>query len=529
MVVAFFSVNTTARTPNEIDWIQWTPRVIAHDSTGGIVLSIIVNDGDSEPLTPSLDNGEKFPLNWVGDNTYEVELTATQVLYGHTVGDAHNFIGFLEVPGPRPPQQNGCLNMFVNVRTAEMPDVPMAMLDADVRASSHIVNFRQDAPQIGHPSSATLQKFYQYYDDEFDFITQVVAFNSVTNRSYRSWRNSTTGIGLGIYDNASTAFGSNRLLGTINFPIDLFFDLAETGALHELGHQWINWLNSTALNNFGHHWPISDVAYGIMGVSGPTGQGLNFPWELTIQPDGDVLVRQVERAREFNDLELYLMGLVPPESVIDRFVLPDQDITQLGNGRILPGPVEFVTIEDVILAEGERIPAAGDAQSDFAIATIVLSSERLLNDEEMAFFNHMAARGEAMVELPFSVGFETGVTKPFYLATGGRATLSSTMLIDVDGDGVPNDGDAFPSDPAESVDTDGDGIGNNADPDDDNDGLTDDEEINVYGTDPLRRDTDGDGLNDGEEIAVGLNPLDSCNGKKRTITLRGFGHHLSCD
>jgi len=44
---------------------------------------------------------------------------------------------------------------------------------------------------------------------------------------------------------------------------------------------------------------------------------------------------------------------------------------------------------------------------------------------------------------------------------------------DSDGDGVPDDEDAFPNDPNESVDTDGDGIGNNADPDDDNDGIPD--------------------------------------------------------
>jgi len=79
---------------------------------------------------------------------------------------------------------------------------------------------------------------------------------------------------------------------------------------------------------------------------------------------------------------------------------------------------------------------------------------------------------------------------------------------DTDHDGVPDEDDAFPNDPTESVDTDSDGIGNNADTDDDNDGLTDTDEINVYGTDPLMRDTDGDGLSDGDEIANGLNPLD---------------------
>lgn len=69
---------------------------------------------------------------------------------------------------------------------------------------------------------------------------------------------------------------------------------------------------------------------------------------------------------------------------------------------------------------------------------------------------------------------------------------------DIDGDGVANDQDAFPTDPSESVDTDGDGIGNNADTDDDGDGVSDADEV-ANGTDPLNPDTDGDGVNDGAD------------------------------
>jgi len=46
-------------------------------------------------------------------------------------------------------------------------------------------------------------------------------------------------------------------------------------------------------------------------------------------------------------------------------------------------------------------------------------------------------------------------------------------ITDSDGDGVPDEEDAFPNDPSETADTDGDGIGNNADTDDDNDGVLD--------------------------------------------------------
>jgi len=42
----------------------------------------------------------------------------------------------------------------------------------------------------------------------------------------------------------------------------------------------------------------------------------------------------------------------------------------------------------------------------------------------------------------------------------------------------------------------------------DGDGLTDDDEINIYLTDPNNPDTDGDGLNDGTEVSMGTDPLD---------------------
>jgi|GEM_PF-155861 len=85
-----------------------------------------------------------------------------------------------------------------------------------------------------------------------------------------------------------------------------------------------------------------------------------------------------------------------------------------------------------------------------------------------------------------------------------------TSLGDSDGDGYPDGSDAFPNDPNEWLDTDSDGIGNNADPDDDNDGMPDDWEIQ-YGLDPLddsdaSGDLDGDGYTNLEEYNLGRHP-----------------------
>ena len=89
--------------------------------------------------------------------------------------------------------------------------------------------------------------------------------------------------------------------------------------------------------------------------------------------------------------------------------------------------------------------------------------------------------------------------------------LANVVLpSDTDGDGIPDEQDAFPTDPSEWDDTDGDGIGNNADADDDGDGMHDQWEI-LNGFDPLdasdaSEDADGDGLSNLEEFLQGSDP-----------------------
>jgi hypothetical protein len=86
--------------------------------------------------------------------------------------------------------------------------------------------------------------------------------------------------------------------------------------------------------------------------------------------------------------------------------------------------------------------------------------------------------------------------------TGLHPTLHENQPFEVsgpadyDGDGVTDEVDRFPADPAESGDNDNDGAGDNADPDDDNDAMSDLYELANH-LDPFTADGDSDPDNDG--------------------------------
>lgn len=210
------------------------------------------------------------------------------------------------------------------------------------------------------------------------------------NRYYMGLRNDTKGIGLDPMNNGATYGSATRLQGIVHFPNDNLFDLADAALSHELGHRWCCFIKLPFLKNENPHWPMGNIGYGMMGIN-VGGAGGTFPYELTAKSDGTYAAKFTRYPDEFNDLELYLMGLLPASKVPGYFVFQDQ-AQQVANGT-LRGPVTAFTVQDVINLSGQRVPAVGASQTDFRIATVVCSNGRLMTADEMAFFEAMAARG----------------------------------------------------------------------------------------------------------------------------------------
>ncbi|HEV2721580.1 MAG TPA: hypothetical protein VG323_16275, partial [Thermoanaerobaculia bacterium] len=292
------------------------------------------------------------------------------------------------------------------------------------RATARILNVYRPNVTINDIQTAILQ-FYAYYRDDFDFVQVVFALPSwPANRYHGMVRNDVGGIGAASL-NVGASFGSAaKLKGYTVFPIDTLFDCGESAFSHELGHQWINFLKNPSLAAGTPHWPPSTMARGIMGLSIPgQGAGGDFPYKIEMVNSTTAHVTSSTVTQEFSDFDLYLMGFLPASAVAPGIVIQ-------GNGCAdCMVPASPITIADVTAANGPRIPNSTLSQRSFRVGTVIVSRDRLLNDEEMAMFEYFAARGEASQILPYSSGLVRGTTKPFFVATRGLGSVDLRLEL----------------------------------------------------------------------------------------------------
>lgn len=112
----------------------------------------------------------------------------------------------------------------------------------------------------------------------------------------------------------------------------------------------------------------------------------------------------------------------------------------------------------------------------------------------------------------FNIRAEIRATDPADQQPSNNVAITNlfTPIMDDDRDGIANELDNCPSAKnANQADADRDGMGDSCDPDDDNDGLSDDVETEL-GTDRTKKDTDSDGVNDPDDAY----PLDGTKTKE---------------
>jgi hypothetical protein len=421
IVLALFAPVARAQS---ISWIKYDPSAIRSDRTSPATLELLVTGSGVTAVRLDYAGGGSLSLTQTTANRWSASVPASQLLAGYDANDVnHNLVGFVRLLGSGG-QTLTSYNSFINVMDSRVPAPAIKQLDATARATPRILNLYRPNITINDIQTAILQ-FYNYYHDDFDFVGVVFALPAwPANRYHAQVRQDVGGIGAAFL-NSGAAYGSAaKLKGFTVFPIDTLFDAGESAFSHELGHQWINFLKNPSLAAGSPHWPASTMARGIMGLSIPgSGAGGDFPYAITMTSSTTAHVTLATVTQEFSDFDLYLMGFVPPSAVAPGIVIQGSGCTDC------TVTATQITINDVIAANGPRNPASAAAQKSFRVATVVISRDRLLNDEELAVLEYFAARGEAQDVLSYSSGLVRGTTKPFYLATHRLGTVDLRLEL----------------------------------------------------------------------------------------------------
>ena len=411
----------------EYDFFHLTPKVITPETTGEVILEVHSDLFSSvkpvlhtawDLVIPLVDDGTHGDKA-ASDNIYTAMIDVRDILKANTPNALNRpLIGRIYF-------DQGYMSIWAEVWNDQLPQAVVRSISPDVQHTDRVVNI-----VTGHISPANrrvyLNTFYSHFDDVYDFI-HIIYPGFYLNRHHITVKQDVQGIGKPIMDESSMYGSSGRLKGINVFPNTTYYDGASTGYQHELGHQWINFLEGTVLDPGIPHWPISDLANGMMGYSHGWGQGFGAPFDLIEQGDNSWVLKPRSDPPVYNDLELYLMGLIPANAVSPHFVFKNQNQT-VSAGSTLVGPVTDVTIDDVIETTGMRIPDVNNSQKQFKIATIIVSYFPL-SAKEMAFYDHYTQRAELKTETMVRTGYALYPSKPFYLSTGGKATLNTLFGI----------------------------------------------------------------------------------------------------
>jgi hypothetical protein len=354
---------------------------------------------------------------WERENpsTFQIELArdgTTYIRFGSTVGAASAIAGVS--PGGSAAQVT-----LVDLG-AERREIAGALAESFQRGRSI-------------DSVAVAKTFYRELPDLYDSLVVWTTFESDEDDAFAysaPVSNAATGTGDETYD-FSESWGSEGELETYVFMGDVSrYPRDPSGRVlgaasrpttlgllaHEVGHRFL------ARAMVIHPGTPADVLLGRQSSH----------WSFFLDSDASFLegneiveespgrFRTVETVSRYSRLDLYLMGLGEPAEVAPFFVVTGATASLFGEpldnesspreGVTITGTKTNVTIDEVIRALGERTPRAGEAQTTFRHAWVVLSRQGeaptseeigLLHDARNAFvpFFNEKTLGRGQVEI----------------------------------------------------------------------------------------------------------------------------------
>lgn len=247
------------------------------------------------------------------------------------------------------------------------------------------------------PRQEIAKEFYRLHKDEYDFLVIFSNFGFQmpdldAKAFYHDVKNDTNGIGKLIFDH-SAHYGSNgKLQGTIDMgdisalttdPFEPAFEESLDTLSHELMHRWAAFvkfrnpdgsMNSSLLGKDGSHWSFllntdASLMYG-----------------NTWKDNGNGTFTSMRARKYYSPLDLYLMGFIDKSQVLPMLLIdnPEIDPMQLSQvGITISGTPRYVSIDEIIAAEGERTPGPDSSQKNFKTAFIFITAPGTFTGDEL--------------------------------------------------------------------------------------------------------------------------------------------------
>ena len=284
------------------------------------------------------------------------------------------------------------------------------------------------------PLTEYAARFYEYFNDEFDFLVFVANLTSdrlepgVPHGAYYvGVKNDVKGVGQLIFAEGQRWESAKELQGVIyinTYDYSWGGDFVNGVLLHELMHRWANFV----VPPYPHWGFINDHC--IL-------DGYNISTMIDLG-DGRYSHEFSPSLYVYCPIELYLAGLIPPEDVPDFRIAvngewlwgEEGNVIEDDNGyRVFTASgFEAYTIDDIIAEHGPRVPETSKAQKDFRAAVVLLvgtdySATPAILDRlsyDVSWQSHPGDRDHMLLQ---------GASN-FYHATGGRATITMDGLSD---------------------------------------------------------------------------------------------------
>jgi hypothetical protein len=276
--------------------------------------------------------------------------------------------------------------------TTQIPQTSTAPL------SNNVYTLEDDGSVFLSDGSMDLQKvsklFYLKYPDKYDFINVFTNYSVTSNNVHFTAQNHVKGIGSPLFDLDKNLYGNTqKLLGItyIGVNLDNAKSIPRATAriiLEEMDHQWGVYLvdkeNKLQIQDLlaPLHWSMglqTPQYYGAMREARPWKDNGNGTFSLIIPIGND------DTIRKFHPFDLYLMGLISPSEIKDKYLLihssqietPSRNDllagTPLSNTVTISGTAEKIGIDDIIRIAGEpRNPTSEQSQKKFNVAYVLL-------------------------------------------------------------------------------------------------------------------------------------------------------------